>query len=80
MMDKTKINRRNQLIWLFGTCSLIFLMIILGGATRLTHSGLSIVEWKPVMGILFPLSDSAWQNEFAQYQHRPFHNNTIARS
>lgn len=44
---------------------------MLGGATRLTHSGLSIVEWKPVTGILPPLSDSAWQDEFAKYQQYP---------
>lgn len=72
MMNKQfKLNVKYQLIWLFGTCFLIWLMIMLGGATRLTHSGLSIVEWKPVTGILPPLSDSAWQDEFAKYQQFP---------
>lgn len=71
MNRQFKINTKHQLIWLFGTCFLIWLMIMLGGATRLTHSGLSIVEWKPVTGILPPLSDSAWQDEFVKYQQFP---------
>lgn len=71
MSQQFKINTKHQLIWLFGTCFLIWLMIMLGGATRLTHSGLSIVEWKPVTGILPPLSQAAWQDEFAKYQQFP---------
>jgi cytochrome c oxidase assembly protein subunit 15 len=46
-------------------------MIMLGGATRLTHSGLSIVEWKPITGIIPPLTESAWLEEFAKYQQSP---------
>ncbi len=63
--------QKSQLIWLFGTCFLIWLMIMLGGATRLTHSGLSIVEWKPVAGILPPLSKADWHQEFTKYQQFP---------
>lgn len=58
-------------IWLFGTCLLVWLMIMLGGATRLTQSGLSIVEWKPITGIIPPLSAQDWQGEFAKYQASP---------
>lgn len=50
---------------------MILLTLIVGGATRLTESGLSIVEWKPVTGVLPPLSQSEWQNEFAKYQTIP---------
>ncbi|WP_075553224.1 COX15/CtaA family protein [Candidatus Paracaedibacter symbiosus] len=71
MNQHTEMNTKQQLIWLFGTCFLIWLMIMLGGATRLTHSGLSIVEWKPVTGILPPLSEGAWQDEFTKYQQFP---------
>jgi cytochrome c oxidase assembly protein subunit 15 len=46
-------------------------MIIIGGLTRLTHSGLSITEWKPITGILPPISDGDWQNEFSKYQQTP---------
>lgn len=67
-------DKRAQLIWLFSTCFLIWLMIMLGGATRLTHSGLSIVEWKPVTGILPPLTQAAWMEEFAKYQQFPEYN------
>jgi cytochrome c oxidase assembly protein subunit 15 len=46
-------------------------MVLLGGTTRLTHSGLSIVEWQPVTGTIPPLSDSEWQSEFGKYQQFP---------
>ena len=46
-------------------------MVLVGGATRLTESGLSIVEWKPVTGTLPPLGDAAWQAEFDKYQTIP---------
>lgn len=58
-------------LWLFGVAALVALMVIVGGATRLTGSGLSITEWRPVTGILPPLSDAAWASEFARYQHIP---------
>jgi heme a synthase len=58
-------------VWLFGCCALIFLMVIVGGITRLTLSGLSITEWKPVIGIVPPLSAAEWAAEFAKYQKIP---------
>ena len=50
---------------------MIFLTLMVGGATRLTESGLSIVEWKPVTGVMPPLSEGAWQAEFQAYQAIP---------
>jgi cytochrome c oxidase assembly protein subunit 15 len=57
--------------WLFLCCGLIFLMVVVGGITRLTLSGLSITEWKPVIGIVPPLSVADWTAEFARYQQIP---------
>tara|TARA_Y100000588_G_scaffold393471_1_gene509642 strand:- start:1317 stop:2360 length:1044 start_codon:yes stop_codon:yes gene_type:complete len=58
-------------IWLTSACLLIFLMVIIGGITRLTRSGLSMVEWHPISGIIPPLSDTDWQEEFTKYQQFP---------
>ena len=57
--------------WLLVCCALIFAMVILGGVTRLTGSGLSMVEWKPVTGFIPPLSHSAWEEEFSKYKKSP---------
>jgi cytochrome c oxidase assembly protein subunit 15 len=57
--------------WLFGVAGMVFVMVVIGGLTRLTHSGLSIVEWRPQTGWLPPLSESAWQELFEQYQRFP---------
>jgi cytochrome c oxidase assembly protein subunit 15 len=58
-------------IWLLIAAALVALMVLVGGATRLTDSGLSITEWKPVTGTLPPLSDEAWQAEFEKYKQIP---------
>jgi cytochrome c oxidase assembly protein subunit 15 len=58
-------------LWLFMAAGMIFLTLMVGGATRLTESGLSIVEWKPVTGVLPPTSDDEWQAEFRKYQTIP---------
>lgn len=58
-------------LWLLVAAAMIFLTLIVGGATRLTVSGLSIVEWKPVIGVLPPLSEPAWQAEFDGYKAIP---------
>src|SRR5512135_617485 len=58
-------------LWLLAAAAMIFLTLIVGGATRLTVSGLSIVEWKPVTGVLPPLSEQAWQAEFDGYKGIP---------
>ncbi len=55
-------------LWLLACCAMIFAMVVIGGITRLTESGLSIVEWRPVAGALPPLSESDWQAEFDKYQ------------
>ena len=57
--------------WLFTCCGLIFLMVVVGGVTRLTLSGLSITEWRPVIGVVPPLSVADWAAEFAKYQQIP---------
>ena len=61
-------------VWLFACCALVFAMVVVGGVTRLTHSGLSIVEWQPIVGTLPPLTEAAWQEAFAKYRSTPeFH-------
>src|SRR5437763_256791 len=57
--------------WLFACCALVLAMVVVGGATRLTHSGLSITEWQPIVGTLPPLSESDWASAFAKYQATP---------
>jgi len=57
--------------WLFVCCALVFAMVVVGGVTRLTHSGLSIVEWQPIVGTLPPLSEAQWQQTFEKYQLTP---------
>jgi len=64
-------NRRIVAIWLFTVAAMIMVMIVLGGATRLTGSGLSIMEWAPLMGTLPPMSEAEWHRLFALYQQIP---------
>lgn len=54
--------------WLYFVAALIVAMVVVGGVTRLTESGLSITEWKPISGVIPPLNDAQWQAEFAHYQ------------
>jgi len=58
-------------IWLLAVAVLVLAMVVVGGSTRLTGSGLSITEWKPVTGAIPPLSESHWQAEFARYKDIP---------
>jgi cytochrome c oxidase assembly protein subunit 15 len=58
-------------VWLWSLAALVFLMVVVGGATRLTESGLSITEWKPVTGIVPPLSEAEWLAEFESYKKIP---------
>ncbi|MBL8525579.1 MAG: COX15/CtaA family protein [Betaproteobacteria bacterium] len=58
-------------IWLLICCAMVFAMVVVGGVTRLTHSGLSIVEWQPIVGAIPPLNDAEWQATFAKYQQTP---------
>ena len=62
---------RNLAIWLLLGVAMIYIMVLLGGLTRLTHSGLSMVEWKPISGFLPPRNEQAWQEAFAKYQQFP---------
>jgi cytochrome c oxidase assembly protein subunit 15 len=57
--------------WLLLCCALVLAMIVVGGVTRLTHSGLSITEWQPIVGALPPLSDADWQQAFDKYKLTP---------
>jgi heme a synthase len=63
--------RRAVRTWLWVIFALVFAMIVVGGATRLTDSGLSITEWKPLLGAIPPLSAADWQDAFAKYQSIP---------
>ncbi|KAI0786429.1 cytochrome oxidase assembly [Abortiporus biennis] len=58
-------------IWLLVSSVLVFAVIVVGGVTRLTESGLSITEWNPITGILPPLSKAAWEEEFEKYKATP---------
>lgn len=57
--------------WLLSCCVVLLILVMVGGATRLTESGLSIVDWKPVSGVLPPIGEAAWQVEFGRYQDSP---------
>jgi cytochrome c oxidase assembly protein subunit 15 len=57
--------------WLLAVAALVFLMVVVGGITRLTESGLSIVRWEPISGILPPIGEQAWAAEFASYRQSP---------
>jgi len=65
------IHGRGVAVWLLACCVLVFAMVVVGGITRLTHSGLSIVEWQPIVGAVPPLDESAWREAFRKYQQTP---------
>ena len=58
-------------LWLYAVAAMVLAIVLVGGATRLTESGLSITEWKPVMGVVPPLTQTQWQSEFEKYQAIP---------
>ena len=70
-MPEVQQARRTLAIWLFSVCALLALMVVVGGLTRLTGSGLSITEWKPIHGALPPLSLEEWNQEFDAYKRIP---------
>ncbi len=70
-LSRTPDQSRPVAIWLFVVAALVFAMVVVGGATRLTNSGLSITEWRPVTGAIPPLSHAGWLAEFAKYQRIP---------
>ncbi|WP_455234304.1 COX15/CtaA family protein [Thiogranum longum] len=63
--------RKQIAVWLLLCCAMIFAMVILGGVTRLTGSGLSMVEWDPIFGVIPPLDQQAWEEVFAKYRESP---------
>src|SRR5689334_238969 len=63
--------RTSVAAWLFLCCALVFAMVVIGGITRLTHSGLSIVEWKPIVGTVPPLTEAQWHETFEKYRQTP---------
>ena len=65
------IGQRAIALWLLILCAMVFVMVVLGGLTRLTHSGLSMVEWRPITGWLPPLNDAQWQQAFDHYRRFP---------
>jgi cytochrome c oxidase assembly protein subunit 15 len=67
----TRPARRQVALWLLVCCALVFAMVVVGGVTRLTRSGLSIVEWQPLIGAIPPLTQADWQQLFEQYQKTP---------
>ena len=67
----TQSQNRSVAIWLLVMCAIVYAMVVLGGVTRLTGSGLSMVEWRPIMGALPPLSADEWQETFEIYQQTP---------
>jgi cytochrome c oxidase assembly protein subunit 15 len=62
---------RTVAIWLLACCALVFAIVVVGGVTRLTHSGLSITEWQPIVGTVPPLSAAQWDEAFVKYQATP---------
>lgn len=74
MLRHANPNHANRILiahWLFACCALLFILIVVGGITRLTRSGLSIVEWRPIAGILPPLTEAQWITEFEKYRQTP---------
>lgn len=71
MLLSTHEPHRNVQIWLLVTAAMVFAMAVIGAITRLTESGLSMVEWKPLIGALPPLSHAAWEDVFALYKQTP---------
>jgi hypothetical protein len=66
-----KVARRQVALWLFVCSAMVFAILVVGGVTRLTHSGLSIVEWKPIVGIVPPLNQAEWDETFEKYKKTP---------
>ena len=71
LVEREQRNRALVRWWLYVVCLFIFAMVMVGGATRLTDSGLSITEWKPIHGIIPPLNHDQWMEEFEKYRLIP---------
>lgn len=71
VLPSPEVRRRAIRLWLLAVAALMVVTLVVGGATRLTESGLSIVEWKPVTGVVPPLDERSWQAEFEKYKAIP---------
>ncbi len=71
MKNHQSSNYKSIIIWLLIVCAFIFAMVIVGGVTRLTHSGLSMVDWRPIMGAIPPLTEQEWLRTFEMYKQYP---------
>ncbi len=69
--DTQALKDRRVQLWLYAVAALVVAMITVGGATRLTDSGLSITEWKPILGAIPPLTEAHWLEAFAKYREIP---------
>src|SRR5215475_16025223 len=69
--DRSSAADRAIAVWLLVCGALVFAMVVVGGVTRLTHSGLSITEWQPIVGTLPPLDEAQWREAFLKYQATP---------
>ncbi len=67
----TRGSRRQVAVWLLAVAALVCAMVVLGGVTRLTESGLSMTDWRPVTGWIPPMEESDWAGEFSKYQESP---------
>ena len=66
-----RVARRQIALWLFVCAAMVFATLVVGGVTRLTHSGLSIVEWQPIVGTIPPLNQTEWEATFDKYKQTP---------
>lgn len=66
-----KVARRQIALWLLVCSAMVFAILVVGGVTRLTHSGLSIVEWQPIVGVIPPLDQAEWDETFEKYKKTP---------
>src|SRR5690349_19350337 len=69
--DRLLRNRFEVRAWLYVVLVVLFALVMVGGATRMTGSGLSITEWKPIHGVIPPLNQAEWQEEFEKYRQIP---------
>ena len=70
-LARERTNRAIVRYWLYLVCLMVLAMVVVGGATRLTDSGLSITEWKPIHGVIPPMSEADWQEELQLYRQIP---------
>src|ERR1700683_4052955 len=68
---RADVHRRAIRLWLYAVAALVLAMVLVGGATRLTESGLAITEWQPIAGTLPPITEAQWLAEFHRYQGIP---------